>query len=173
MARKVTVDPEEVRKDLLAALAAGRELGPEMDSALVESHLQRYYPDAGRGGSQARLPATAERPRALFGEYLRAGALASGILLPVAAILAFALLAGPALHAGWFFLPFLFWAFCARAMWGRGRRWHRRDGRYADRRFPDRRDWDDRQSQDDYHRHDGYVSRIVRPEETDHGYIQV
>src|SRR5579859_401756 len=138
MARKVDVDPEEVRKDLLAALAAGRELGPEMDTALVESHLQRYYSDAASGGGRARPPATTERPRAASGDFLRAGALASSIVLPVAVIAAiavFAFSAGASLHFGWFFLPLLFWMIFGRAMWGRGRRWQRYDRRYADRRY--------------------------------------
>jgi hypothetical protein len=43
MAGKTPVpqDPEDERNDLLATLAAARELGPDMDKALAESYLQR------------------------------------------------------------------------------------------------------------------------------------
>jgi hypothetical protein len=51
-------DPEDVRKDLLAALAAGRELGPEMDAAIVDAHLRRHFGDA---LNQPKPPAVVER----------------------------------------------------------------------------------------------------------------
>ena len=35
-------DPEELHKDLLATMAASRELGPEMDKALVDSYMERH-----------------------------------------------------------------------------------------------------------------------------------
>lgn len=34
-------DPEDERADLLATLAAARELGPEMDKSIVDSYLER------------------------------------------------------------------------------------------------------------------------------------
>ncbi|HKV83499.1 MAG TPA: hypothetical protein VJN88_03015 [Ktedonobacterales bacterium] len=35
-------DPEDIHKDLLATMAASRELGPDMDKALVESYMERH-----------------------------------------------------------------------------------------------------------------------------------
>jgi hypothetical protein len=45
-------DPLDAQTDLLAMLAASRELGPEMDQALVESYVQQHHP-AQMGESRA------------------------------------------------------------------------------------------------------------------------
>lgn len=38
---QTTPDPEEQRADLMATLAAARELGPDMDKAIADSYLER------------------------------------------------------------------------------------------------------------------------------------
>jgi hypothetical protein len=43
MSNQIPVQPpEDARTELLAVLAAGRELGPEMDQALAESYLRKH-----------------------------------------------------------------------------------------------------------------------------------
>ena len=51
-------DPQEVHDDLMATLAASRELGPEMDKSLAESYIQRHPELAGQ-----KQAATQEQPR--------------------------------------------------------------------------------------------------------------
>src|SRR5260370_36450014 len=51
-------DPQEVHDDLMATLAAGRELGPEMDKSLAESYMQRHPELAGK-----KQTVTQEQPR--------------------------------------------------------------------------------------------------------------
>lgn len=55
-------DPEDIHKDLLATMAASRELGPDMDKALVDSYMERH-PEL-KGTPQARAltqPQTSNR----------------------------------------------------------------------------------------------------------------
>lgn len=46
-------DPEDLHKDLLATMAASRELGPEMDKALVDSYMERHPELKGQPQQQA------------------------------------------------------------------------------------------------------------------------
>ena len=57
-------DPEDARKDLLATLAASRELGPEMDHALVDSFLDKH--SSGPGSSASDLvPQSTQKPEVM------------------------------------------------------------------------------------------------------------
>jgi hypothetical protein len=109
MARNTTPqpDPDDLRKDLLAALAASRELGSEMDSAIVDAHLRRHYGES----TQHRKPAVVERrPLDL-----------SPIMLPLSMLVGLVAF----LAVLWFshgMLWFLFWPLMAWGWWGR-RRW--------------------------------------------------
>jgi hypothetical protein len=130
MARNTTPnpDPEDMRKDLLAALAAGRELGPEMDAAIVDAHLRRHY---GNAADTPRTPAVVQRQPLDVTPFVMPLALVIGLVAFIA-ILAFS-------HGA---LWFLFWPLMAWGWWGWGgrrgrgshyeRRMARRDGYYLD-----------------------------------------
>lgn len=91
----ITPIDDEARKELMATIAASRDLGPEMDDTLAERYLerlsQRQARDAQRQSRRARLPADLRRfwPLALIPVML----LALGALM-VAGILVFALHGG-------------------------------------------------------------------------------
>jgi hypothetical protein len=148
---RVTPDREDMRKDLLAALAAARELGPEMDSSLVDAHLRRHY------GEQPQR-AVQPRPRTDRAPLVTASTLAPMVmaLCAVLCVAAFVALASFGHGFGfWFFLPLLFFGFgMRRARWGRhygryyGRRWDRYDRRWD--RYG-RSDGDSRYTDDDPH----------------------
>jgi hypothetical protein len=57
--------PDEMRTDLLAILAAGRELGPEMDATLADSYL-RQHPAPSSARQQSAPPAPSAIPRSLL-----------------------------------------------------------------------------------------------------------
>src|SRR5690242_16020364 len=69
-----TQDPEEIeslRAEIQAAIAAGRELGPDMDKHLADSALERYQRErtarqkaVGRPAQQAPAPPRAGMPGA-------------------------------------------------------------------------------------------------------------
>ncbi|HEY7984820.1 MAG TPA: hypothetical protein VID73_11670 [Ktedonobacterales bacterium] len=131
---QVTPDREDMRKDLLAALAAARELGPEMDSSLADAHLRRHY------GEQPQR-AVQPRPRADVTPYFM------NMLAPLMMALCVAALVGVLfLSHGfgfWFIWPLLFFGFgWRRGPWGRhhsrqyDRRWDRY-GRRDDGHYPD------------------------------------
>lgn len=114
-------DPEEMRKDLLAALAAGRELGPEMDAAIVDAHLRRHYGDAAR----AKAPAAAVVEHEAFqpAAYLPALMLVLGMVAYITVLIV-------TRGAFWW----LFWPFMACGWWGWGSR-HRHAARDVRRRY--------------------------------------
>jgi hypothetical protein len=149
VARKRTVepDPDDLRKDLLAAMAAARELGPEMDTAIVDAHLRRHYGEGALEAPRAVQPATpppAPAPRApsAMGPYLGAGL----AVLPIVAVLIVAAV------VGWHAFPFLFflWPLFAWGAFGRRRMWrhygggYRYRGRWDGGQGYDRGDWRER-----------------------------
>lgn len=154
---QVTPDREDMRKDLLAALAAARELGPEMDSSLVDAHLRRHY---GEQPQRALQP----RPRTDRAPLVTASTLAPMVMALCAvlcaaafvALASFGVLSSLGRGSGfWLFLPLLFLGFAMRrAAWGRhygryyGRRWDRYDRRWD--RYG-RSDDDSRYTDDDPH----------------------
>jgi hypothetical protein len=148
MARKelVSPDPEDLRKDLLATLAAGRELGPEMDSALVDAHLRRHFGDTPQRAVQPRRPAA---PSPLVAQTLLPTFM---IMLGVAAFVA--IVVATKGMGWWLFWPLMLWGWG----WGGRRRWgyggHRRYDRRWDRYSPRSYGRDGHDGQDG----DGYVS---------------
>ncbi len=144
MARKRTVepDPEDLRKDLLATMAAARDLGPEMDSALVDAHLRRHYGPQALEAPKAVQPAPrAERTPAQTALYLQTGLAALAIAAVVLAV------------AVWHAFPLLFflWPLFAFGAFGRRRRRGYGGYRYGyGRRWGDGSDdWRDRAERDD------------------------
>ncbi len=132
-------DREDMRKDLLAALAAARELGPEMDSSLADAHLRRHFGEQPQRAVQAR-------PRTDLTPYV-AGML--GPLMMALCIAAFVSVLFFTHGFGfWFIFPLLFFGFgWRRGPWGRqygryyGRRWDRysryEDGRHHNGAYRD------------------------------------
>ena len=152
VARKRTVepDPEDLRKDLLAAMAAARELGPEMDTAIVDAHLRRHYGEEALEAPRAVQPATpppapAPRAPAHTGLYLGAGL----AVLPIVAVVIVAAV------LGWHAFPFLFflWPLFAWGAFGRRRMWRHYGGYGYGRRWDGGREY----GRDDWrgHRDDG------------------
>lgn len=114
-------DPEDAHKDLLATLAASRELGPEMDKALAESYMQKH---------SAATPAQAQQSQGeVAPSRFNSSDLASALVM-VAGIAAFAALLifkGPeAFGLIWIFFIFGGWRWFG---------WNRRNSEYRARRM--------------------------------------
>ncbi|HEV2461510.1 MAG TPA: hypothetical protein VGS80_24410 [Ktedonobacterales bacterium] len=117
----ISQDPEEKQADLLATLAAARELGPDMDKALAESYLQRQRAEAAPKQSVvAQPPQAPQRPN----EALRPIFMCAGLIAFVALLI---------VSHGWLwftFFPLMWWT----GWWWRGgsrAEWH--DQRRAQR----------------------------------------
>jgi hypothetical protein len=165
-------DPEDERADLLATLAAARELGPDMDKSIADSYLERrksetragVAPSATSANSQGNQPGQGIMPQQTPGTHT--GIAAAGMLLfPLIGIAIFAVIL---FHFGWS-AWWLFWIPMAMGGWWRGM-WYpqhryayraerqamrddyrqaRRDARYRYRYdYGNRRD-DDRRADDD------------------------
>lgn len=112
---------EDEHNDLLATLAAARELGPDMDKALAESYMQR------RKATAPARPRNAE-PRPPVNVDFVARAVFPAVMIAACVFAAVLLLP----HGwGWFFLLPLFFGGWRR--W-RGRGWYGYDDRYDRRR---------------------------------------
>ncbi|HUY79893.1 MAG TPA: hypothetical protein VMV29_24185 [Ktedonobacterales bacterium] len=118
-------DHEALRKEIQAAIAAGREVGPEMDQHLVDSVLEHYRQEqASRERALARIhpqPAQPPQRREFGGEVAQAIASnASMAIVAVAGIAAFVALLIFAPDYWWviFFLPWLLGAL-GWNRWGR------------------------------------------------------
>lgn len=114
-------DPEDAHKDLLATLAASRELGPEMDRALAESYMQKH---------QAATPAPApQNQQVTLPSRFNSSDLASAIVM-VAGIAAFVTLLIVFGSHAWAFI----WIFFIFGGW-RWFGWNRRNAEYRARRM--------------------------------------
>lgn len=123
----LTPNAVDAHDDLLAILAAGRELGPEMDQALVESYLRKHpAPAAARQTTAATQPAAGR----VWPMYPFVGSI--GFLLAVVAFVAVLVASGG--HAIWLiWLPIVLGSWWWRRWPGYGRgRW----GYYGS--YPDR-----------------------------------
>lgn len=104
-------DHETLRKEIQAAIAAGREVGPDMDQHLVDSVLEHYRQEqASRERALARLHPQPPQRREFGGEVAQVIAdNASMAIVAVAGIAAFVALLIFAPHLWWviFFLPWL------------------------------------------------------------------
>ncbi|HEX9069279.1 MAG TPA: hypothetical protein VF807_10955 [Ktedonobacterales bacterium] len=131
------MDDELLRNEIQAAIKAGRDLNPEMDSHLADSVLDRYRQEAAARARQvtpAPTPAPPARP-----PYAGVGDEVARVVLPIVGVIALIAILTLSHGAAWwliFFLPGLF------GFWGRG---YSRRARYYDRtqRFSDRRYRDD------------------------------
>lgn len=137
---------EDEHADLLATLAAARELGPDMDKALVESYMQR------RKANMPARPRNAEpRPPVNYG-FVAQNVLPVILIAVIIAALFFS-------HGGaWFLLFPLFWGgWWWRRGSGRGYGYDRYDRRraYRDDRRAEREGWR-RDERGDWHRDDRY-----------------
>ncbi len=128
-------DPDDLRKDLLAALAAGRELGPEMDASIVDAHLRRHYGDAAKPKPAATPAVVEQRP-------FQPAAYLPGLMmvLGMAAYITILIVTHGAFW--WLFWPFMAWGW---GWWGWGgrRRYGARDARWQYRRYRRYGDWGD------------------------------
>lgn len=115
-------NPEDQRTDLEAMLAASRELGPDMDKALVDSYMGRHKTrtpasqGAGPQPGQSILPRGGNEMR-----YIGLGALAGGLIL-AALFSTIWTGGGHAFWFPWFFLPWLFFMVFRRRGMYRSRR---------------------------------------------------
>jgi hypothetical protein len=125
-------DPEDERADLMATLAAARELGPEMDTSIVDSYLERRKSEARAGvvpsasaTSQSNQPGQGIMPHQTPGT--PSGVAQAGMLLfPLIGLAIFAvILFASGGHAFW-----LFWIPLALGGWWRGM-WYPHSRRYA------------------------------------------
>jgi hypothetical protein len=130
----VEPDPEDLRKDLLAAMAAARELGPEMDTALVDAHLRRHY---GEGALEAPRTVQPVPPRPAPIPAQRASLPGVPYAWAGLAVLPIACMALVALAVGWHAFPLLFflWPLFALGAAGRRRRWRDYGGYRYGRRW--------------------------------------
>ncbi len=72
-------DPQDAQTDLLATIAAGRELGPDMDRALAESYMQKHHPEL-ISGNRASPRDVAAGTSADVGQIAHASIFALGIV---------------------------------------------------------------------------------------------
>lgn len=101
-------DAEDARTDLLAAMAASRELGPEMDKAVVDSYLEKHRAVSPQPAAQHLI-----QPAAPTGEFLSFMGMGLGIVAYIA------LLVVSHGMLWWMFWPLMGWA---------GWRWHNWSG---------------------------------------------
>lgn len=99
-------DPEEQQNDLMAALKAARELGPDMDQAVVASYMEKQKAaaqvQAQRSQQQKALaaPSQQRRPTSFIG-------------LPIGVIVFIAILVATGGHAWW-----MIWVLFCFGGWG-------------------------------------------------------
>ena len=116
---------EDAQADLMATLAASRELGPEMDRALIESYLEKH-PTAIVAAPPPPTRVTRSAPLAVR-PLLRGFGLLAGVVMLVAVLIAsgghaFWLLWLPIVMAGWWWRG-----------WSSYSRWGYHEGRGASR----------------------------------------
>jgi len=115
-------DREALRREIQAAIAAGRELDPEMDQHLADSALERYTKeqdvrDRARGIQKAKEAQMPRQPNPNLELVVRS----LGTMVIIAGIVA-AFIFAPHFIWGFWWLIFFIWP-----MWGyRSRRWSRR-----------------------------------------------
>jgi hypothetical protein len=122
MSNPNTEDNEALQREIQAAIAAGRDLDPEMDQHLAASALERYNKEkAAReralGVKRAQEAATPHQPNPNLELVVRS----LGTMVIIAGIVAAIVFAPHFIFAFWW-LIFFIWP-----VWGwRGRRWHHR-----------------------------------------------
>src|SRR5260370_23373120 len=135
-----TPNHEDQRADLLAMLSAAHELGPDMDTSLVDSYMSRHAAETERNRrsavGQPGQPGAPWNGRALW--YVGLGILGGALLLGAIVSLG---THGAQDGRGWFpfwlpwlFFPWIFFVFLGRRGSYRSRRryWYETDGRRVD-----------------------------------------
>jgi hypothetical protein len=132
---------DDQRADLMAMLSASRELGPEMDSSVVDSYMSRHAAEAERDRQRAvgqpGRPGTPWDGQALW--RIGMGIIGGAVLLGIIASFVFA----PATQGGhggfpfwpfWLFFPWIFFVLFRRGAYrSRRRYWYQaEDGRRVD-----------------------------------------
>jgi len=138
-----TSDDEEARKELLATIAAGRDLGPEMDQTLADRYIEQQQQAKARGRAlnpMQQPPHYAPVGRAGQPPQAGPGGGPPIILAPIGGLLVVGIIIGAAVTQNWallglLWIVFLFlgpaFAFRRRA-YRMQRRYHRRFGYYDD-----------------------------------------
>lgn len=103
-------DPEDARTDLLAAMAASRELGPEMDKAIVDSYMEKH--------KLAIQPATTQPPAPA--QRMQSGELISFLCMGIGLVAFITLVIVSHGFLWWMFWPLMGWAGWrwSRGSWG-------------------------------------------------------
>jgi len=116
-------DPEDERADLLATLAAARELGPDMDKSIVDSYLERRKSEARAGvvpSASANSQGSGPSGQGIMPHQTPgtpSGIAAAGMLLiPLAGIAIFVVMLHTLGWGAWW----LFWIPMAMGGWWRG-----------------------------------------------------
>ena len=94
-------DPEDVRTDLMATMAASRELGPEMDKALADSYMEKHHPVSAQQPAQQQV--TQPQQRSQSADVMGFAGIAIGIVAFIA------LLAVSHGALWWMFWPVMGW----------------------------------------------------------------
>lgn len=103
-------DPEDVRTDLMAAMAASRELGPEMDKAVVDSYMEKHHPVSAQQPAAQAVTQAEQRPQSA--DLIGFIGLGVGLVAYIAILIA---------SHGW--LWWLFWPIMGWAGWRWGGGW--------------------------------------------------
>ncbi len=131
---------QDAHEDLLAALAASRELGPEMDQTLAERYLEKHGKQsaAASRGAQGQAGVVAHRPNFEFA--------AIGPVLGVVAYIVLLIVSGGNLWWTFFIIPMISGGW----LWGEGhRRWDAPSQEAMSARWQQREAW--RQSRREAH----------------------
>lgn len=120
-------DPEEQQNDLVAALKAARELGPDMDHAVASSYLEKQ-----KAAAQAQAQAQRAQQQAVVAAPSQQRRPAYFMGLPIGVIIFIAILVATGGHAWWMF--WVLFCFGGFGWWG----WRHDD--HVQRRI-DRYEW--------------------------------
>lgn len=137
-----TPDDEEARKELLATIAAGRDLGPEMDQTLADRYIEQQQ--KAKVKAQGRVPAPAPQyaPVGQPGQpqLMRQFGGPPVFLAPLGGMIIVGIIIAAAVTQDWALLGLLWVAFIMlgpafafrRRAYRNGSRYYRRFGRYED-----------------------------------------
>lgn len=122
--QRPTPNADDQRTDLQAMIAAGRELGPDMDASLVDSYMSRHAPrERNQQGAADGSPRSVVPWGGAGMRYIAFGVLGAGLVL--AAVASFfwpGAQGGHSFWLPWFLFPWLFFVFFARRGMYRSRR---------------------------------------------------
>ena len=134
-----TPNDEEARKELLATIAAGRDLGPEMDQTLADRYIEQQQ--KAKAQSRTVAPAPQYAPVGQPGQPQQVGPFSGGpgIFLPLGGVVVAGIIIAAVVTQRWELLGLL-WIACImlgpafafrRRAYRNGQRYYRRYGRYG------------------------------------------